>query len=126
MLLCPVQGLPPGCELALKTRQLTCTSLIPTVYCFTHHVIEVSVIQLLRLDKDNVCLWEVHHHLDKYRNARPAAVINKLDCLKKQVLDVKISDMSNKQHTALSQHQRELRLMKNSTKYGAGAGEIYV
>lgn len=82
-----------------------------------------DVIHVTELYKDNVCLRQVHHHLDKNRNTSDVAVMQILACLKKQVLDKASSDIKNKLHILLSQHQREVKLM-NSTESNAGAEEI--
>lgn len=85
-----------------------------------------DVVHLIELYKDNVCLWQVKHYSYKNRNARDAALRKILDCLKKQMPDVTSSDIKKKKlHTLRSQYRREMKLVKESSKSGAGAEEIY-
>ena len=84
-----------------------------------------DIVHLIELYESNVCLWKVKHQLYKDRNARDASMKKILDNMKNQMPDVTSPDIRNKLHTLRSQYRREMKLVKESMKFGAGIEEIY-
>ncbi|XP_064077252.1 uncharacterized protein LOC135194952 [Macrobrachium nipponense] len=85
-----------------------------------------EIIQLIDLYRQNPCPWNVKSDMYKDRAKRVAALTAIAVELRKTCAAITTGDIKRKIETLRNQHRREMRLVENSRKSGAGIDDIYI
>ncbi|XP_064082982.1 uncharacterized protein LOC135198998 [Macrobrachium nipponense] len=85
-----------------------------------------EIIQLIDLYRQHPCLWNVKSDMYKDRAERVAALTAIAAELRKTCVAITTGDIKRKIETLQNQHRREMQLVENSRKSGAGVDDIYI